>query len=111
MTHVETPNSVLIVDGPTLSSFHLRAKLIDSGRNVHVVGSLTSALMVAYRNRVDAVFLEYSEGQTTSDFCTALARLKIPHIFTATGLDEAVTHPPFVNHVLKLKELAELRTI
>ena len=94
MARLDTHSSVLIVDGPALSSFHLRARLIDSGCSVHVVASLTSALMVAYRNRVDVVFLEYSEGQTTRDFCTALARLNIPHIFTATGLDEAVTRPP-----------------
>ncbi|WP_439544058.1 hypothetical protein [Hyphomicrobium sp.] len=109
MTRLETP-TVLIIDGATLSSFHLRARLIDAGCNVRVVGSLNSALMVAHRNRVNVVFLEYSEGQATRNFCTALAGLNIPHIFTATGLDETATRPPFVNHFSKLKDPAEHRT-
>ena len=101
----------MIVDGPALSSFNLRARLIDSGCSVHVVGSLTSALMVAHRSPVDVVFLEYSEGRKTSEFCAALSRLNIPHIFTATGLDDAAMRSPIVKHVTTRKEVAELRTI
>jgi CheY-like chemotaxis protein len=110
MSRLEAP-SILIVDSATLSAFHLRARLLDTGCNVHVVGSLSAALMIAHRKHVDVVFLEYSEGHATRAFCAALAELDIPHIFTATGLDEARACLPLVNHVSKIESLPELRML
>ncbi len=111
MVRLETPTA-LIVDGAMLSSFHLRARLIDAGCNVFArrrqfAFGADGCTPQARRCGVPGILRKVKQH---ARFALALAELNVPHIFTATGLDEADVCPPFVNHFSKLKELAELRT-
>lgn len=99
--------SVLIVGSAALSASLLRTCLLEAGCYVHVVGSMSAALMIADRRKVDVVLLEYSEGHATRSFCAALAELDIPHIFT-TGLDDPHAGSPS-DQLSKVASLAELR--
>jgi CheY-like chemotaxis protein len=83
--------SILIVGGVARSAVDLRERLVGHGCHVHVVKSFASALMLAHRNRVDVVFVEYAEDAATRSFCADLAAMGIPCIFTAdTMTDDAI---------------------
>jgi hypothetical protein len=102
-------HSILIVDGAMHSAFHLQARLLPAGCTVDVVATLGAAVMTAHREHLDLVFPEHSETFATRALGAPLAGPDVPYIFTANERDGAAARLPFVDHLSKMEDVAELR--
>src|SRR5262245_8300348 len=81
MAHLSGLN-ILIVDHFSTSAVDLRARLMELGARVHVVGSVNAAMRMARTKKIHAVFIEYSLEEAARKYSQELDEMRIPCIFT-----------------------------
>lgn len=85
MTRLEK-RAVLIVDDEPLIAIDLAARCEAEGATAMIAASVSAALAIAARHRIDAVILEHKlQQEDCNELCERLSRREIPFLTTQVG--------------------------
>jgi PleD family two-component response regulator len=80
--------SILIVDGQSLSAADISNRLVALGAKVHVVPNAASAMAMARAKRLDVALIGYRPEECSGDLKRTLDQYGVPYIMCASAVKQ-----------------------